>query len=68
MAIDFKAMNSKAALIGAVGLCLAVALSGCGRRGSLEAPRAASPSLDPAVAASPEPTPQKSGFILDALI
>ncbi|MFN7167471.1 MAG: LPS translocon maturation chaperone LptM [Pannonibacter sp.] len=59
----------------ALGLCVGLGISGCGRRGPLEAPSAATgpvvatPSVSaPAGTAAAEAKPMTEHFFLDALI
>ncbi|NBN65540.1 hypothetical protein GWI72_18285 [Microvirga tunisiensis] len=60
----------------ALGLCVALAVAGCGRRGPLEAPSAAAgpvaaatPAVSaPAGTATAEARPMTDRFFLDALI
>lgn len=60
--------------IALIGLCLGLALSGCGRKGGLDSPSAVASApaapTDPAVTTSEEeqPTPSGGGFFLDFLI
>lgn len=60
--------------LGIVSLMIGLALAGCGRKGSLEAPRstaeaAVSSTSDPgAVRPVAKPTPSDKPFVLDGLI
>jgi|GEM_PF-1983598 len=62
-------------VIAIAGVCLGLALSGCGRKAALDVPAAASepaPAADTgeiaATPVAPAPQPASSGFILNPLI
>lgn len=67
-------MTTRLNILALIGLCLCVALAGCGRKGALDNPAAPvsadSEAVDPADAPLPaaEPQGEKEPFFLDFLI
>lgn len=68
-------MMTRFKTVALISLCLSLTLAGCGRKGSLDDPRAPTPSADagadPAVVAASEPPEQPEDdkpFFLDFLI